>query len=103
MVGGFITAHLLQDDSPVIAVSRTRRAGSHWAVADLTAEETLNFPKATTIFCATNARTFSVALPRLLRTQPKRVVVISSTSVFTKTASEDLAERQSIMELVDAE
>ena len=43
---------------------------------------TIKLPEATTIFCAANARTFSFALRSILHARPKRVVVISSTSVF---------------------
>lgn len=103
LVGCFIFEHLVRHGLPVVAVSRRPQSGPHWAVADLVDEQTLKFNELTTIFCATNARTFALALPHLLRALPKRVVVISSTSVFTKLDSKDPDERQSIFDLVEAE
>jgi nucleoside-diphosphate-sugar epimerase len=103
MVGSFIFARLLHEGQPVVAVSRTGQNGPHWAVADLALPNTIKLPEVTTVFCAANARTFSFALPHILHARPKRVVVISSTSVFTKKTCEDLDERQSIRELAEAE
>jgi uncharacterized protein YbjT (DUF2867 family) len=77
MVGSFILARLLQEAQPVVAISRTEQSRPHWAVADLAVPNTIRLPEVTTVFCAANARTFSVALPHILHARPKRVVVIS--------------------------
>ena len=102
MVGSSIVEHLTNVGEIVIPVSRHPRRGEYFG--DLTKPETFRFPTCNTIFCAANPRTFSQTLPRLLEaTCPQRIVVISSTSVFSKLHSSDLEERRSINELVQAE
>jgi len=101
MVGSYIAQQLDQAGKPAICVSRQSRPG--WVQADLAQPDAISVPQAKIIFCATNARTFAKALPALLKSMPQRVVVISSTSVFTKVDSADDQERISILELVDAE
>jgi nucleoside-diphosphate-sugar epimerase len=100
MVGSRIVQELDGGDPPW-CVSRHHVQG--WIQADLTQPDTLDLPKADVVFCATNARVFAKSLPAILRFPPRRVVVITSTSVFSKTESKDQAERQSILELVEAE
>ncbi|WP_316235050.1 MULTISPECIES: NAD-dependent epimerase/dehydratase family protein [unclassified Bradyrhizobium] len=101
MVGSFIVQRLrgAGDTGEVVCVSRRPAPGQTYG--DLTKPEELRLPRASTIFCATNARQFAKALPYI--EMPGRVVVISSTSVFTKLDSSDAEERQSIEELVEAE
>jgi nucleoside-diphosphate-sugar epimerase len=101
MVGGYIAEHLAKEGERVIGVSRAPRDG--WLTADLAKPETLTLPAADVIFCAANARTFSLVMPQILAVKPQRVVVISSSSVFTKLDSKDESERRSILELVEAE
>jgi len=105
MVGSYITEGLAKSGSPVIAVSRQKRQLGYGecVAADLAKVETLLFPNAETVFCATNPRTFARALPYILRSNPKRVIVISSTSVFTKLDTSDERERSSILDLVRSE
>jgi len=102
MVGAYIAEHLATAGDPVIPVSRRAR-GDGWITADLTQLETLRLPKADVVFSAANARTLAKALPRVLDCNPRRVVVISSTSVFSKLNTPDEDERGSILELIDAE
>jgi nucleoside-diphosphate-sugar epimerase len=105
MVGSYIVEGLAQSGRPVLAVSRQQRElrYGHCVAADLTKVETLVFPEAQTVFCATDARAFAKALPSILKSNPKRIIVISSTSVFTKLESSDEDERNSILELVRSE
>ena len=103
MVGSYIAEHLMRGDERIVAVSRKAQDGPQWARADLTVPDSLHFPKCDSVFCAVNARLFAKALPRILQVEPKRIVVISSTSVFTKLDSTDEQERTSIAELIDAE
>src|SRR3954451_10362202 len=99
MVGSYIVRELENALEPPWRVSRQPIEG--WIRADLARPSTLDLPRADVIFCATNARVFAEAIPAILRSPPRRVVVITSTSVFSKTASSDREERQSILELVE--
>jgi nucleoside-diphosphate-sugar epimerase len=101
MVGAYIARELARSGQAALCVSRGARSG--WVQADLTRADAVELPQAEVVFFATNARTFAQALPVVLRSKPRRVVVISSTSVFTKIDSTDDEERQSILELIDAE
>jgi nucleoside-diphosphate-sugar epimerase len=101
MVGSYIAQQLDAAGKRPLRVSRQSRPG--WLTADLARIDKITMPPADFLFCATNARTFAQALPVLLRSTPKRVIVISSTSVFTKADSADEQERLSILELIDAE
>ena len=105
MVGGFIADHLTQEKEEVVAVSRSPRGPGRvdWIMGDMTRPETINLPKADCVFCAANARVFARAIHQILRAAPRRVLVISSTSIFSKIDSDDEAERKSISELVEAE
>jgi nucleoside-diphosphate-sugar epimerase len=105
LVGSYIRDHLNTAGEPIYAVSRQYRPSGRerWIIGDLARVETLSLPIVETIFCATNARTFADALPYILHSKPKRVVVISSTSVYSKLNTSDPAERRSIQDLVKAE
>jgi nucleoside-diphosphate-sugar epimerase len=105
MVGEFILTHLAQRGDTAIGASRFQRRSDsvNWIVADLARPETLALPKTHVIYCAANARLFAKAIDTILQSVPKRIIVVSSTSVFTKLDSRDEAERSSIAELVDAE
>jgi nucleoside-diphosphate-sugar epimerase len=105
MVGEFILMHLARRGETVIAASRFPHQpdGVNWIAADLTQPQTLALPSADVIFCAANARLFAKVIGAILSSAPKRIVVLSSTSIFTKLDSSDEAERASITELVDAE
>jgi nucleoside-diphosphate-sugar epimerase len=102
MVGAYIATHLTQENAPIARVSRSR-SGPGWVKADLARPDNMTLPAAEVIYCATNARTFAKAMPFILRSRPRRIVVISSTSVFTKATSKDIEERSSIVELIEAE
>ncbi|CCD89992.1 Conserved protein of unknown function; putative NAD-dependent epimerase/dehydratase [Bradyrhizobium sp. ORS 285] len=102
MVGSYIFDHLARTDEEVISLSRHPRRGQLYG--DVTQPDTLRVQHADTIYCATNPRPLSRSLPHLLEAaQPERLVVISSTSVFSKVDSRDTIERQSIAELIQAE
>ncbi|MGY4287324.1 nucleoside-diphosphate-sugar epimerase [Bradyrhizobium sp. LM2.7] len=105
MVGSYIVQHLAQRGSRVVAVSRSEKEIGHaeCITADLSKAETLVFPDTDDVYCATNPRIFAKALPDILRYRPKRIVVISSTSVLTKLDSRDKDERSSIRELTISE
>lgn len=101
---GMVGSHIVREldaGVPPWCVSRHQVQG--WIQADLARPDTLELPKADVVFCATNARVFAQSLPAILRSQPRRVVVITWTSVFSKINSNDDEERQSILELIDAE
>jgi nucleoside-diphosphate-sugar epimerase len=104
-VGDFILTHPAQRGETVIGASRSPRSsdGMSWIAADLTRPQALALPNADVIFCATNVRLFAKAIGAILPFAPKRIVVLSSTSIFTKLDSKDEAERSSIAELADAE
>jgi nucleoside-diphosphate-sugar epimerase len=103
MMGESIVEHLAGSGNKTIGVSR--RPGRHddWLVADLTEPDTLQLPKVDVIFSALPTSLFAKAVHQILRSKPKRIVVISSTNVFTKIDSSDENERASIQELVEAE
>src|SRR5690242_6576626 len=82
MVGSHIAEHLARVGDQVINASRAPRDG--WLLADLANPGMLALPAADTIFCAANARLFAKAMPQILAARPRRVVVITSSSVFTK-------------------
>ena len=105
MVGELIVKHLALRGETVVGVSRFPRqlGGASWIQADLTKPETLALPKADVIFCLANARLFAKVMSGMLRSEPRRIIAVSSTSVFTKLDSSNDAERTSIAELVDAE
>lgn len=105
MVGERILAHLAQRGETVIGASRLpqRSDGVDWIEADLAMPQTLGLPNADVIFCVANARLFAKAIDAILASAPKRIVVVSSTSVFSKIDSSDDTERSSIAELIEAE
>jgi nucleoside-diphosphate-sugar epimerase len=105
MVGELILAHLAQRGETVIGASRfpRRSEGVDWIAADLTRPEALALPEADVVFCVANAQLFAKVIGAVLASGPKRIVVVSSTSVFSKLDSRDEAERSSIAELADAE
>jgi nucleoside-diphosphate-sugar epimerase len=105
MVGESILAHLAERGETVIGASRLARQSDtvSWIEADLTRPETLALPNADVVFSAANARLFAKVIGAVLASSPKRIVALSSTSVFTKLDSRDDEERSSISELVDAE
>jgi nucleoside-diphosphate-sugar epimerase len=105
LVGSYIRDHLNTAGEAVYAVSRQHRPSGRerWITGDLARVETLSLPNVDTVFCATNARVFAEALPHILQSKPKRVIVISSTSVYSKLDTPDAAERRSIQDLVKAE
>jgi nucleoside-diphosphate-sugar epimerase len=80
MVGAYIARELARSGRAALCVSREARPG--WVQADLTRADAVEIPRAEIVFCATNARTFAQA---------------------TKVDSTDEEERQSILELIDAE
>jgi nucleoside-diphosphate-sugar epimerase len=100
-VGSYIIRELENAGEPPWWVSRQPFKG--WIRADLARPSTLDLPRADVIFCAANARVFAEAIPAILRSPPRRVVVITSTSVFSTGDSRDKVERQSILELIEAE
>jgi nucleoside-diphosphate-sugar epimerase len=105
LVGGCLIDQLVHQGETPVAVSRTQRDDRRcdWILGDLAAPESFRLPESDVIYCATNARVFATALPALLRSGTKRIVVLSSSSVFTKQASPDAEERASIRELIEAE
>jgi nucleoside-diphosphate-sugar epimerase len=103
MVGELIVERLTQSGDTVIGVSRRPGQRRDWIVADLAESNTLQLPKVDVIFSAVPTWLFAKAFPNILRSEPKRVVAIGTTNLFTKTDSSDETERASIQELVDAE
>jgi nucleoside-diphosphate-sugar epimerase len=105
MVGGSIAAHLAREGATVIGVSRFPHQSGNitWIAADLARPETINLPQADVVFSAIHASIFVKAMSAVLRSNPRRVVVISSTSVFSKVDSSDETERAEIAALINAE
>ncbi|WP_298254063.1 NAD(P)-dependent oxidoreductase [Bradyrhizobium sp.] len=103
MVGELILEHLAAGRNKAIGISRRMERQEDWLVADLAQPDTLQLPKVDVVFSAAPTWLFAKSAHKILRSEPKRIVVISSTNVFTKIDSRDEAERTSILELIDAE
>jgi nucleoside-diphosphate-sugar epimerase len=103
MVGELIVERLMQSGHNVVGVSRGFQTRTNWISADLARPEALQVPKVDVIFSAAPAELFAKALHRTLRSEPARMVVLSSTSIFTKIESSDADERASIQRLISAE
>jgi nucleoside-diphosphate-sugar epimerase len=105
LVGGYILQHLVLRGQRPFALSRSQqnRPGIDWFHGDLEKPDTLKFPTFETLYCTTDAVLVANALPQLLNTSLKRMVVFSSTSVITKQGTEIAAERDAIKKLADAE
>lgn len=102
MVGELIVERLIQSGDTAIGVSR-RPGRPGWVVADLAEHNGLQLPKFDVVFSAVPTQLFAKSFHNILQSEPKRVVAISSTNLFTKTDSSDQTERASIQELVDTE
>jgi len=105
MVGSCIAARLAREGGTVVGVSRFARksASISWISADCTRLEPANLPQADVVYSAIHASIFVKAMAAVLRSRPARIVVISSTSVFSKVDSSNGAERAEIAELIYAE
>jgi nucleoside-diphosphate-sugar epimerase len=105
LVGGYIIEHLLRAGEHPFALSRSPQSkpGIDWFCGDLAKPETLKFPPFATLYCTADATLLPAALPYLLNSSLKRLIVFSSTSVLTKLDSEVVAEREMLQSLADAE
>jgi nucleoside-diphosphate-sugar epimerase len=103
MVGESIVEHLARSGNQTIGVSRRSSSHGRWLTADLTEPDALQLPEVDVIFTAVPTRLLANASLAILRSNPKRIVVISSTNVFTKVDSRDENERASILALIEAE
>jgi len=105
LVGGYIVQNLVRGGERPLALSRSPPsvAGVDWLRGDLREPERWRFPPFVTLYCAANALLLPAALPYLLNSSLKRLVVFSSTSVLTKRDSEILAEREMHRNLSRAE
>jgi nucleoside-diphosphate-sugar epimerase len=98
MVGELICSHLREQGER--AISASRRHG-----VDLTKAESLtSLQPADTIICAAHVNLMAPALHHILKScRPRRVVIFSSTSVFTKTDSSEEFDRLAATHLANAE
>ncbi|MDE3226084.1 MAG: NAD-dependent epimerase/dehydratase family protein, partial [Nitrospirota bacterium] len=103
MVGESIVEHLARSGNQTIGVSRRSGKDGDWLTADLTEPDALQLPEVDVMFSAVPTRLLADASRAVLRSKPKRIVVMSSTNVFTKIDSRDENERASILALIDAE
>jgi len=104
MVGSFIVEHLSRSGEPVVGVSRTARQidGIDWIGADVTSPG-IDLPKSEIVYCATDARISAMAIKSIMRCNPRRLVLFSTTGVISKMDSSDDAERAAITKIAEAE
>lgn len=106
MVGGHIVNCLVKNGEVPFGLSRFERtdnAGIRWFRGDLLQPASLSVPAVSTIYCTALAEQLLGALPHLISSSLKRVVVVTSTSIVTKIDSNVEAERQSLRRYADAE
>jgi nucleoside-diphosphate-sugar epimerase len=105
LVGGYIVEHLVSRGEHPSALSRSEqdRPGICWFRGDLEKPDTLKLPPVEILYCTADAILLARALPRLFNPSLRRLVVFSSTSVFTKQDTEVAAERETIRKLAEAE
>jgi nucleoside-diphosphate-sugar epimerase len=103
MVGELICLRLREQGER--AVSASRRPGLNTIAADLTnAESLVSLQPAETIICAAHINLVAPVIHHVLKScRPKRIVVFSSTSVFTKTDSSSESDRLAAAHLASAE
>lgn len=104
LVGGYIVEQLARHQRP-LALSRAVREADHieWHLGDLRQPDALRLPSFDTLYCTADAPLLAAALPTLLKTPFKRLVVFSSTSIQTKLDSEIASERTFLQNLEKAE
>lgn len=104
MVGSLIVEHLLRSGEPVVGVSRTVHQidGVDWIGSDLTSSG-INLPKSEIVYCATDARISAMAIESIMRCNPKRLILFSTTGVTSKIDSSDDTERAAIAKIAEAE
>jgi nucleoside-diphosphate-sugar epimerase len=97
MVGSSIVEHLSRSGEPVVGVSRTARQtdGIDWIGVDLTSPG-INLPKSEIVYCAADARISAMAIKSVMRRNPKRLALFSTTGVISKIDSSDNAEQAAI-------
>jgi nucleoside-diphosphate-sugar epimerase len=105
LVGSYIVAHLIGGGERPLALSRCQQsmAGADWFEGDLTKPQALKFPPFATLYFTGDATLLSQALPFLINSSLKRVVIFTSTSIITKLDSEVAAERTLLRSLAAAE
>ncbi len=106
LIGRFLVPRLAEEGVPAIALSR--RAASDgpgvWLQADLgDADLQASLPTAPTVISLSPIWSLPPALPTLKAKGMQRLVAFSSTSVFTKAASDDAGERRVVERLADGE
>ena len=107
LIGRFLLPRLAAAGAEVVAISRAPKPlapGVRWIEADLTAPDwSADIPRAATVFALTPIWLLPPALPALAGAEARRLVAVSSTSVFTKAASPEPSERDVARRLADAE
>jgi len=105
LVGSYLIDQLVARRERPLALSRSqpKRNDVEAIAGDLQRPETLRVPSFATLYCMTHATLLGPALSRLIHPELKRVIAVSSTSLFTKTDSEIESERASLQSLIEAE
>jgi nucleoside-diphosphate-sugar epimerase len=106
LIGRFLMPRLAAQDVPAIALSRrpAPNGPGRWLQADLDDPDLQDgLPTAPTVISLSPIWVLSAALPALKAKGMQRLVAFSSTSVFTKAASDDPVERQVVQRLADGE
>ena len=106
IVGSHIVRHLiLRGERPPLALSRSHREGDtiQWIQGDVADPTHIDLPQFEILYCTASARLLANALPVLCRSSLKRVVLFTTTSISTKTSSNDAEERAGILEYANAE
>jgi nucleoside-diphosphate-sugar epimerase len=106
LVGSHIVKGLIALGEHPIGLSRSvhESADIDWYIGDLEKSDVpYDLPSVDILYCTAHATLLAGALPRLIHPALKRIVVLSSTSIFTKSDSENEAERKKVRRLIEAE
>jgi nucleoside-diphosphate-sugar epimerase len=105
LVGSYLLDQLVQNGGRPVTLMRSPSARLDVAHLpyDLERPVPIELPPYTTLYCTARATLLAPALAHLIRPGLQRLVVLSSTSIFTKVGSEIESERSGLRSLVEAE
>jgi nucleoside-diphosphate-sugar epimerase len=105
LVGSYLLDQLIRNGERPVTLMRSPsgRAGAAHLPYDLERPTPIALPPCTTLYCTARATLLAPALAHLIWPGLQRLVVLSSTSVFTKLGSEVESERDGLRSLVEAE
>jgi nucleoside-diphosphate-sugar epimerase len=105
MVGCHIARQLSLRGTRPIALSRKPQHSNdaRWITGDLHEPAKIPFPEFEILYCTANVGSLVPALPYLVRPSLKRIVALTSTSILTKTNSDDAEEKAAVLEFAASE